>query len=605
MAKSKQQLIFDVEKYLSDGSKSKSTFETSIFGEGNPSQKTFAEGLAQGGVNAEWDESLGGYVKKYGDGGYAVYKPADGYEKVQAKLSGDGFTSTQYVRPGEDPVMSSNIDSAGQRATRLSDPSASAFTKKAIGGSSTDTSQSGIITDNVTGKQYQMGSNGYYVPLNSTLNVNTLGGSSRMSFPDAPVLNTKADTATAGATAYSTQYDSDIKSAQKEEAKNQKSYDQLSSEISKLLGTTTGKGEEQLKEEAKNNVPELTSQLNNLNNQIKIGLAEYAQLQNTYDKVSAENKNRPVTMDSIIGSERAINEKRVLELNGKAADIGLLQAQAQGLQGNLEQAQKTADRAVDLKYADATALINVKIQQLDMIRDSLTASEKKTAALLDRQYQAQRDQIELQIANQKDLNATLLNAMSSYPDAKITLQDTIESANAKIVANSKIYADKIRQPAGSGNSVTGTINGKPQTIAQTTAQGYADRLAQSNQSITSLGDKFTGKLSGIGGVLPNQLKSSDRQVYEQAQRNFITALLRRESGAAISDSEFDTAKKQYFPQPGDGADVVTAKEANRNLVINNFFREANVQRTAYPGDIIDVDGVKYRVDLDGETLIEL
>lgn len=290
------------------------------------------------------------------------------------------------------------------------------------------------------------------VSLNSTLNVGNLGGASQMNFPNAPVPNTTADTATAGATAYSTQYDSAIKAAQKEEAKNQKSYDQLSSEISKLLGTTTGRGEAQLDAEAQNNVPGLQNQLNDINNQIKVGLAEYAQLQNTYDKISAENKNRPVTMDSIIGSERAINEKRVLELNGKAADIGLLQAQAQGLQGSLEQAQKTADRAVDLKYADATALINVKIQQLDMIRDSLTASEKKTAVLLDRQYQAERDQIELQKANQKDLNAALLNAMSDYRDAGITLNDTIESANAKIVANSRIYAKQVSSGSGSGVS---------------------------------------------------------------------------------------------------------------------------------------------------------
>lgn len=45
------------------------------------------------------------------------------------------------------------------------------------------------------------------------------------------------------------------------------------------------------------------------------------------------------------------------------------------------------------------------------------------------------------------------------------------------------------------------------------------------------------------------MKSDDRQQFEQAQRNFINSVLRQESGAAIADSEFENAKKQYFPMP--------------------------------------------------------
>lgn len=38
------------------------------------------------------------------------------------------------------------------------------------------------------------------------------------------------------------------------------------------------------------------------------------------------------------------------------------------------------------------------------------------------------------------------------------------------------------------------------------------------------------------------------QQYEQAKTNFVNAVLRRESGAKISDEEFDSAEKQYFVQ---------------------------------------------------------
>lgn len=54
---------------------------------------------------------------------------------------------------------------------------------------------------------------------------------------------------------------------------------------------------------------------------------------------------------------------------------------------------------------------------------------------------------------------------------------------------------------------------------------------------------------------------------EQAERNFVNAVLRRESGAAISQGEFDSAEKQYFPRVGDPAPVLSQKKENRRLAL--------------------------------------
>ncbi len=150
----------------------------------------------------------------------------------------------------------------------------------------------------------------------------------------------------------------------------------------------------------------------------------------------------------------------------------------------------------------------------------------------------------------------------------------------------------------------GTLSGKPQNASQSSANGYADRLSQSELVISNLGSKFTGKFD-YGGSAPNFLQSGDRQTYEQAKKNFVTAVLRRESGASIAPSEFQTAQEQYFPQPGDKPDVLTQKESLRNTVINNFYREAGVNRPVLPGQIIESDGKKYKVGSDGQTLTEI
>jgi hypothetical protein len=122
------------------------------------------------------------------------------------------------------------------------------------------------------------------------------------------------------------------------------------------------------------------------------------------------------------------------------------------------------------------------------------------------------------------------------------------------------------------------------------AAGFTDRMLQSEgilsgvavpegyQGPTTPGVQDQGKnvaqagLSKIPGV-GNYLISNERQKFEQAKRDFINAQLRRESGAAISPTEFESADKQYFPVPGDKPEVIKQKEANRRAAIEALGRE--------------------------------
>jgi hypothetical protein len=61
--------------------------------------------------------------------------------------------------------------------------------------------------------------------------------------------------------------------------------------------------------------------------------------------------------------------------------------------------------------------------------------------------------------------------------------------------------------------------------------------------------------------------SEQQQMYQQAKTNFITAVLRKESGATIQPSEFKTEDEKYFPQAGDTAGVLKQKQKARELAI--------------------------------------
>lgn len=161
---------------------------------------------------------------------------------------------------------------------------------------------------------------------------------------------------------------------------------------------------------------------------------------------------------------------------------------------------------------------------------------------------------------------------------------TIKETNA-LGSGSKVLSPTEAQTLGVPYGTTeaqaqamGKTPKKAPTAVQETTALYANRLEQSGKILDSL-DSYamsSNPLSyylqkGLPGVL-NTLKSGNFQSVDQAQRNFVNAVLRRESGAVISPSEFDNASKQYFAQPGDAADTVAQKKANRDLVINGFIQ---------------------------------
>lgn len=102
--------------------------------------------------------------------------------------------------------------------------------------------------------------------------------------------------------------------------------------------------------------------------------------------------------------------------------------------------------------------------------------------------------------------------------------------------------------------------------------GYANRLSSSADIIDKNQGEGTSMYNRGASSLPggNYLVSGGYQQLDQAERNFVNAQLRRESGAAISESEFGNARRQYLPQPGDGPEVLKQKKAARDMAVRNM-----------------------------------
>lgn len=134
--------------------------------------------------------------------------------------------------------------------------------------------------------------------------------------------------------------------------------------------------------------------------------------------------------------------------------------------------------------------------------------------------------------------------------------------------------------------------GKAPTEFQGKSGQFALRMGDSDQTIRELDGKYNPAainakanvedwplIGGALGALTNKFAlSADDQKAEQAQRDWVNANLRQESGAAIGKDEFGNARIQYFPQPGDGPEVIMQKARNRQLAEQGM--RANAGRAA-------------------------
>jgi len=132
------------------------------------------------------------------------------------------------------------------------------------------------------------------------------------------------------------------------------------------------------------------------------------------------------------------------------------------------------------------------------------------------------------------------------------------------------------------------VGGKPMTESQSNATAFGKRAAEANNLLkniensgTTTSGGFRTVVSGTLGAIPlvgenlesksysalNFTASDKQQQTDQARRNFITAILRKESGAAIAASEFANEEKKYFPQIGDSDKVIKQKQQARDLAI--------------------------------------
>lgn len=128
---------------------------------------------------------------------------------------------------------------------------------------------------------------------------------------------------------------------------------------------------------------------------------------------------------------------------------------------------------------------------------------------------------------------------------------------------------------------------KPSSGVQKRVLNFFNRAEQADKDLESM-ETDIQKLGLLDQSrmesLPNFLQTQQGQSYQQAQRAFTEARLRKDSGAAIPEQEFKNDRQTYFAQPGDTPDTLEQKRRARAVILASLGFESGQALGEFLGD---------------------
>lgn len=258
--------------------------------------------------------------------------------------------------------------------------------------------------------------------------------------------------------------------------------------------------------------------------------AQKAQSRELTDKISQAAMERPTDYSPYAALAQATAQLGTI--GGKTADTSSVARSAENLTNQAAQDKKLNLMALNEEQGDIDKQTGLNLKTLEYLQSRKDRASDKAADMNFRRDQLgqQRDLAMLNDQRYRDL------ASQQKADREI-----------KLAQEKKPTADEFK------------------------AAGFAKRVGQSLTAMDKLvksGYDRTSGLEGFKSYLPGALKNSTLQQQEQAERNFVNAVLRRESGAAISPTEFESAEVQYFPRTNDSPETLALKKQNREQAFN-------------------------------------
>lgn len=227
-----------------------------------------------------------------------------------------------------------------------------------------------------------------------------------------------------------------------------------------------------------------------------------------------------------------------------------------------------ASMAVGARTPDAWALVNAKAKELFPGSPDIPFEQREMVIARAQTVSEQLSQALEQKRLALDESRTRAQNAASYASA-----DASRASQARAGAAGKAPQGYMWSPDGSSLvAVPGGPADPTQklTEGQSKDLGFFNRGAKANEEMTArrLGAMTSGANTLGRTIIGNAGQSAESRQGVQASKNFIAALLRKDTGAAVTPQEFDFYSDIFLPQFGDDDQTVRQKAEARVEALN-------------------------------------
>ena len=181
-------------------------------------------------------------------------------------------------------------------------------------------------------------------------------------------------------------------------------------------------------------------------------------------------------------------------------------------------------------------------------------------------------------------NAPLINAKTQVAQAGASAINNYGAPVAGVDAEGKPVFFQPTKTGGAPSIVPGVRPPKdpnaekPLTEGQGVATTFAARMSDASRVIDAMEAAGVSgsdlRTMAAGNAVTNAMASTEGQQYRQAQENWVTANLRKESGAAIPKDEMDKDIAKWFPKLNDKKEVRDQKSRARKVAEQGMLVQA-------------------------------
>lgn len=239
-----------------------------------------------------------------------------------------------------------------------------------------------------------------------------------------------------------------------------------------------------------------------------------------------------------------------------------------GLAAAFNQMTMNPNAQLQKRASDLMALRSVRNQANQTVEMLRRSNDPKAAQVAD---MIEADPVNAKAYTQAYMTSQFRAPTETYTQmtgAQINAKSGVEAYEPETVYNVGVNSGKVTEIGGGGL----TLNMPDLTESQGGATNFYNRAKNAEAQLEPYESEGTQIGQAVLGMVPwgNVFQSAEYQVFSQIQANFISAVLRKESGAAISVEEFDKEAKKYFPQPGDKPLVIEEKRRARQDAIDGL-----------------------------------